>query len=419
MAVFQYEAADTQGVLLHGVIEADSVRHANGLLKAQGLLPLEVNPAVASASSNKPGSAQKASGLNTVLWAKAAFSETDRTLLMRQLSSLVQARLPLEQALSALLAQTQIQSGEPNPAQEAVLAAVRSRVMEGASLSVAMANFPKEFPAETTAMIAAGEASGALPLVLEKLADYLENRAALRQKMVASLAYPIIVACVAVLMIIGLMTYVVPQIVGVFQNAKQSLPLLTTVMIVISNALRSYGLLALFVIVMAVFSFRYALKNAAFQARWHGWLLRAPLAGRLIALSQTERFISTLAILVAGGVPLLRALEAAQRTLTNVVLANRIATAAVRVREGAPLSKALGQTFTPMVAHLVASGESTGRLSEMLSRAATLQGRELERRLGLMTTILEPAIILGMGVLVLVIVLAVLLPIIEINQLVK
>ena len=418
MPAYEYEAADPKGTLARGVAEADNERHLRGLLKAQGLLVLSTAPV--SVESKAVG--VRSGAFLTSLTQRSALSTAERTLLIRQLSSLLMAGLPQEQALSVLVSQT------THKAQQNLLAAVRSSIMGGASLSQALGEHPATFSADMVAMAAAGEQSGKLAAVLEYWADYMESRAALRQTVVASLAYPIIVAVVAVLMVLGLMTYVVPQIVGVFQNAKATLPLLTTVMMAISSFLRSYGqwLLAAMVIVWVLL--RAVLRRPGPRLRWDAWLLQAPLIGGLMQAAQTERFASTLSILIRGGVPMLAALAAAQRTLSNQLLAVQVIQAIARVREGATLARGLEhaqsshpprQRMASLLTHLIASGEATGRLPDMLTRAAQLLASALQRQLQTLTTILEPLIILVMGGVVLLIVMAVLLPIIEINQLVR
>jgi general secretion pathway protein F len=416
MPAFSYEAADAQGTLSKGVMEGDSERHVRSQLKANGLLALVCQPVLA---------AQRGAAQRTWLthWTQSsALSGADRTLLIRQLASLLQAGLPQEQALSVLLSQAQAK-----PAQQ-MLGAVRSSVLEGGSLSQALAQQPTTFAAEMVAMVGAGEQSGKLPMVLENWADYLESRAVLTQQVVSSLAYPAIVAVVALLMVLGLMTYVVPQIVGVFQNAKATLPLLTQIMMGASNVLRSYGLYMLAALVVLAVGLRIVLRQAAPQLAWHGWLLRAPLIGGLVQAAQTERFASTLAILIRGGVPMLGALDAAKRTLSNQVLVQQVDAAMTHVRGGSTLARGITQAqsqaapkerMANLLTHLIASGEATGRLPDMLTRAAQLQGAILSRKLQTLTTLLEPAIILVMGGVVLIIVLSVLLPIIEINQLVR
>jgi general secretion pathway protein F len=434
MPAFSYEAANPQGHISKGVMEADSERHVRAQLKAGGLLALSCTPV---AAQGKAAGAKPATGLGpqdaaparsasphwlSQLTQTSALSDSERTLLIRQLASLLQAGLPQEQALSVLLSQA-----ETKPAQQ-MLGAVRSTVLEGGSLSQALAGQPATFAGELVAMVGAGEQSGKLALVLENWADYLESRSALKQQVVSSLAYPAIVAVVALLMVLGLMTYVVPQIVGVFQNAKATLPLLTQVMMAASNFLRGYGLYLLAALVVLAVLLRAVLRRPAPRLAWHGWLLRAPLVGGLVQAAQTERFASTLAILIRGGVPMLSALDAAKRTLTNQVLVQQIDTAVDHVRSGSTLARGLTQAqgkappkerMANLLTHLIASGEATGRLPDMLTRAAQLQGAILSRKLQAMTTLLEPAIILVMGGVVLVIVLSVLLPIIEINQLVR
>lgn len=419
MPAFSYEASDEQGRISKGVMEADSERHVRAQLKASGLLALEC--AMVSRQTSTLHEARAHNWL-TKLSQTSALSGSDRTLLIRQLASLLQAGLPQEQALSVLLSQA-----ETKPAQQ-MLGAVRSAVLEGSSLSQALAQQPATFAGELVAMVGAGEQSGKLPLVLENWADYLESRAALKQQVVSSLAYPAIVAVVALLMVLGLMTYVVPQIVGVFQNAKATLPLLTQIMMGASNVLRSYGIYLLAVLVTFGFVLRVLLRQPVPQRAWHAWLLRAPMIGGLVQAAQTERFASTLAILIRGGVPMLSALDAAKRTLSNQVLVQQVDAAIEHVRSGSTLARSLSQAqnkaptkerMANLLTHLIASGEATGRLPDMLTRAASLQGAILSRKLQTLTTLLEPAIILVMGGVVLTIVLSVLLPIIEINQLVR
>lgn len=433
MPAFSYEAVDAQGVITKGVMEGDSERHIRAQLKANGLLALACKAVAshkASSSadakgegiSNSHGTPNQAPAWITRLSQSSALSSTDRTLLIRQLASLLQAGLPQEQALSVLLSQA-----GSKPAQH-MLGAVRSTVLEGGSLSQALAQQPATFAAEMVAMVGAGEQSGKLPMVLENWADYLESRAALQQQVVSSLAYPAIVAVVALLMVLGLMTYVVPQIVGVFQNAKATLPLLTQVMMAASDFLRGYGFYLLAALIVLGFAARAVLRLSGPRLAWHAWLLRAPLIGGLVQAAQTERFASTLAILIRGGVPMLAALDAAKRTLSNQVLVAQIEAAVNHVREGSTLARGITQSqskadpkerMANLLTHLIASGEATGRLPDMLTRAAQLQGSILSRKLQTLTTLLEPAIILVMGGVVLVIVLSVLLPIIEINQLVR
>ncbi len=421
MPAFNYEASNDLGNITRGVIEADSERHVRLQLKSNGLLTLSCTLITQQLREQKTTTAQPPIWLKS-LTERSALSPVKRTLLMRQLASLSQAGLPQEQALTVLLSQAESKS------EQEILGAIRSKILEGSSLSQALAQYPATFASELIAMVAAGEQSGKLSLVLENWADYLEARANLKQQVVASLAYPAIVAVVALLMVLGLMTYVVPQIVGVFKNSKTALPLLTQIMMAASNFLRSYGIYMLLTMITLFILMRAILKMPTPKLAFHSFLLRMPLVGNLMQAAQTERFASTLAILIRGGVPMLDALNAAKRTLTNKVLINQLDTAINHVQSGATLARGITlsqnkaspkERMANLLTHLIASGEATGKLPDMLTRAAQLQGAILSRKLQALTTILEPAIILVMGGVVLVIVLSVLLPIIEINALVK
>jgi general secretion pathway protein F len=402
MPAFRFEAADETGRITKGVMEADSERHARQLVRERGLSPLLAE--LVQVEGKAGGGA----------FYRRRLSATDLTLCTRQLANLIGARLPMEQSLAALIEQSE------KPAMREVWAAVRSRVTGGSGLAAAMAEHPKEFDPVYRALISAGE-------VLQRLADYLETRGALKSKVVAALAYPAIVTVIAVVIVIGLMTYVVPQVVGVFTSTKQALPILTQILVWLSAFLIKWGWLLLIVLVAGGWLLIRTLKQPAVKARWHAKLLTLPVIGPMVRALETERFASTLAILVSGGVPLLRALEAAQKTINNVALNARVLQAIGRVREGATLARALqsagneksGAKFPPVLIHLISSGEQTGDLPAMLGRAADIQSRELERRTVTLTALLEPALIVGMGGLVLLIVLAVLMPIIEINSLVK
>jgi general secretion pathway protein F len=424
MPAFNYEASDDLGRITQGILEADSERHVRLQLKASGLLALSCTLVTQPAHHSRT---QISTGTQPPNWLRSltersALSDVKRTLLMRQLASLSQAGLPQEQALTVLLSQADTKS------EKEILGAVRSKLLEGASLSQALAQYPATFASELVAMVGAGEQSGKLSLVLENWADYLEARAHLKQQVVSSLAYPAIVAVVAFLMVLGLMTYVVPQIVGVFKNSKTALPLLTQIMMTISNFLRGYGLYLLGVVIVMGIVTRFVLKLPAPQLWFHSCLLRMPLVGNLMQAAQTERFASTLAILIRGGVPMLDALNAAKRTLSNQILVYQLDSTVTHVQSGMTLARAITlsqnkahpkERMANLLTHLIASGEATGKLPDMLNRAAQLQGAILSRKLQALTTILEPAIILIMGGVVLVIVLSVLLPIVEINALVK
>ena len=302
-----------------------------------------------------------------------------------------------------------------------LIASIRSEVIAGASLSDALARHPRDFADIYRALVASGEQIGQLAHVLTRLSDYIERRNALVQKVRLAFTYPAIVTVVAFLIVIFLLTYVVPQIVSVFANTKQKLPFLTTVMLGVSDFVRLYGWIVLLAVVALAFAWHRALKNPEIKMRWHTWLLNAPLYGRFERSLNTSRFASTLAITTGSGVPILRALQTSRDTLTNVAMREQVEEATNSVREGVGLARALSahKHFPALLIHMIRAGEVTGELPAMLERAATAQEQDLERRAMTMASLLEPALILAMGVVVLLIVLAVLMPIIEINQLVR
>ena len=405
MPAYRYEAADAAGRADRGVIEADSPKQARAHLRARGLTPLTVDPLAGA------GLAQRSS--STVFVRR--LSTQEQALFTRQLASLIVSGLPLDEALGALADQAERQYVHE------LLAGIRAEVMGGSSLSVALAQHPKDFPDIYRALVSAGEHSGHLGVVLERLATYIETRNQLTSKIRLAFTYPAIVTFVAFAIVIFLLSYVVPQVVSVFANTKQKLPTLTIIMLWLSDFVRNWWWAALAVIAMIAAIIRSLLKQPDIKLSWHRWLLTAPLVGKLIRGYNTARFASTLAILVSAGVPILRSLQAAGETLTNVALKNNVDDATTRVREGASLARALAaqNQFPPVLVHLIRSGEATGNLPVMLERAATGEGQELERRTLFLTSLLEPLLILTMGVVVLLIVLAVLMPIIEINQLVR
>jgi general secretion pathway protein F len=405
MASFRFEAADQAGKIDRGVVEADSARAARAQLRTRGLTPLQVE-AVA---------AQDAAGTRSIGRLGTRLSDNELALLTRQFASLLGARLPLASALAALAEQAE------RPYQREVLSSLRSDVLSGHTLADALKARPRDFPEVYRALVAAGEESGDLALVMMRLADYIEERNNLRNKVMAAFTYPVIVACVAMAIVIFLLTYVVPEVVSVFTQTNRSLPLLTQLMLGLSAFVRSWGWLVAVAVAGAWFAWRRALRQDDFRGAWHARILRLPLAGRFALGMNTARFASTLAILVGAGVPLLRALEAARQTMTNDVLKSAVAESVTRVREGTSLARALGaqKLFPPVLVHMIASGEQTGEVADMLERAAVQQAREVERRAMILTSLLEPALILAMAGMVLMIVLAVLMPIIEINQLVR
>lgn len=405
MPAFRYEAVDAGGATKKGVVNSDSPRAARSDLRAQGLTPLKVEAISAQVD---------ASGKATRRGFGERLSTTELALFTRQLASLLEAGLPLEQAFSALLEQAE------RPYVRDLIASIRSEVIGGAALSEVLSRHPRDFAEIYRALVASGEQIGQLSRVLTRLADYIERRNALVQKVKLAFTYPAIVTVVAFAIVIFLLTYVVPQIVSVFANTKQKLPVLTVVMLAVSDFVRNYGLIVLVLMIGAWAAWRRALQNIALKTRWHTWLLTAPLYGKFERSLNTSRFASTLAITTGSGVPILRALETSRDTLTNVAMQQLVEEASDAVREGVSLARALSaqKHFPPMLIHMIRAGEITGELPAMLNRAASAQEADLERRTLTIAGLLEPALILAMGLVVLLIVLAVLMPIIEINQLV-
>lgn len=406
MPAFRYEAADALGAIKHGVVNADSVRVARAELRGQSLVPISVE-AIANQVDAAGETKKRAFGDH--------LSTLELALFTRQLASLLDASLPLEQAFSALQEQA-----ERSYVRD-LIASIRSEIMAGSSLSEAMSHHPRDFADIYRALVTSGEQIGQLARVLSRLADYIERRNALVQKVKLAFTYPAIVTVVAFLIVIFLLTYVVPQIVSVFANTKQNLPFLTVVMLAVSDFVRNYGWIVAVLVIALAFAWRRALQDPAIKLRWHTWLLNAPMYGRFERSLNTARFASTLAITTGSGVPILRALQTSRDTLTNVAMRAQVEEATNSVREGVGLARALSahKHFPAMLIHMIRAGEITGELPAMLERASNAQEQDLERRAMTMAGLLEPALILAMGVVVLLIVLAVLMPIIEINQLVR
>lgn len=404
MAVFRYEAIDHTGKPSKGSVEADSAKAARAQLRLKGLTPIDIS------SEEK-----KSKGSGSVSLLGRELKGREVVLITRQLASLLQARMALAQALGAL-----VEQAEKGIVRER-LASIRAEVVAGNTLSKALEAYPKAFPEMYVATVAAGENTGDLGGVLARLADALEARQALQQKVSAAFIYPAVVTIVALAVVIALLTYVVPQVVSVFENTNQKLPGLTIAMIALSDLLRQWGWLMALCLAAGIFLFRNALKAPAFKLKVDEFVLGMPVIGPFIRAVNTSRLASTLAILVGSGVPILKALSAANRTLGNSALQIAMGEVQERVKEGSGLSKALGRSglFPPVLTHLVASGEATGQLAEMLQRASEGQRAEVERKALWLTSLLEPLLILVMGLVVLMIVLAVMMPIIEVNQLVQ
>ena len=401
MPAFAYQALDQAGKTQRGVLQGDNARAVRASLRERGLNPLEVVPA---------DSARQQSGL----W-RRGLSGAQLALLTRQLATLLRAGLPLDEALGALAEQND------DARSRTLVIGLRSRVMEGSSLAAALADAPDSFPDIYRASIAAGEQSGRLDQVLARLADYSEAREALNQKVWAALAYPLLLAVVAMAIVTGLLAYVVPQIVGVFVQMHQTLPWATRALIALSAFVKVWGWLVLIALVVAAIGGRLALRTQQVRFAWHRLLLRLPLAGRLTRAANTARCTRTLALLTASAVPLLDSLQIAAQVVSNLPMREAVKSAAAKVREGGSFSRSLADSgyFPPVALRLIASGERAGELERMLEEAANQEQRELDRWLTVLTSVLGPLVILVVGAMVLFIVLAILLPIFNLNQMVK
>ncbi|HNI85011.1 MAG TPA: type II secretion system inner membrane protein GspF [Ottowia sp.] len=401
MPAYTFEALQADGKSRQGVIEADSARAARALLREQALVPLTVEPVTTGGSV-----------LTRPLGGARAFNASQLAIWTRQLAGLIGAGLPLERALTALVDEAE------HERQRHLLAALRAEVNAGAPLAGAMAQHPRDFSPVYTAVIAAGEQGGHLGLVLERLADDLEERQTLKAKLIGAALYPAIVTVVAIVIVVFLVSYVVPQVASVFAGSKQALPTLTVLMMALSQFVRAWGGWLLLALGLIAVGARLALQNDGLRQKFDAAWLRLPLIGRLARGYNAARFGATLAMLAGAGVPILRALQAAGETLHNRAMRADAEDALVMVREGAPLAAALAQKprFPGLLAMFARMGEQTGQLPAMLQRASVQLSAEVQRRALQLATVLEPLLIVVMGVVVLLIVLAVVLPIIQLNQ---
>ena len=402
MPAFRYEAVDGRGRPRQGTLDAATARQARDRLRAEGLTPTAVDALAADSASSGTGGSTR---LPVAVVALAT----------RQLATLVESGMPLDQALGAVADQAD------DARTRTLLAAVRAEVVAGEPFAGALARWPRSFSDLYRSLVAAGAETGRLAEVLVRLADYLEARLALRQRFTLALIYPALVTVIAVAVIAVLLVYVVPQVVSVYQQSRQALPWLTRALIATSGFLRGTGVAWLAAGALCAAAFAFANRREAFRAAWHARLLRLPVAGRLVTAIDTARFASTLAILVGSGTPLLRALDAARDVVWALPLRRAAGAAASLVREGVSVARALKEqrVFPPVLTHLVANGEASGQLAPMLERAAAELEREAERRLTWFAALLQPALIVVMGAIVLLLVLAVMLPIVSMNQLIR
>ncbi|MCP5420702.1 MAG: type II secretion system inner membrane protein GspF [Gammaproteobacteria bacterium] len=404
MPAYRFAALDAQGQTRKGSLEGDTPRQVRQILRERGLTPIQVEE-IAGHSQAKHD--RRLGRLRRV-------SATELALITRQLATLVNSGLPLEQALGAVAQQAD------RSRLSSLLLAVRSKVLEGHTLATALGEFPGVFPELYRATVAAGEQSGHLDVVFERLADYTEARQQLRQKVGLALFYPALLTTVALLIVIGLLTYVVPQVVQVFASIGQKLPLLTRLLIDLSAFFQAYGWLMLLVLMGGVIGFGYAVRRPDVRRRVDRGLLRLPLLSRLIRGINAARYARTFSILMASGVPVLEALRISAQVIDNLPIREAVEQAAIKVREGSSLNAAIAASgyFPAMTVQLIASGEASGRLEAMLERAAIQQERETETLIAALLGVFEPVLILLMGGVVLTIVLAILLPIFDLNQLV-
>lgn len=398
MGAYQYQALKKNGSANKGIIEADSERHARQLLRDQGLIPTHVQTLAQQRTGNP----------------KSKISAADLSLMTRQLATLLAAGIPVEESLRGVSEQT-----EKDKVRELIIG-IRAKVLEGYGLAQAMDQYPSAFPELYRATVSSGEQTGRLDLVLEKLADYTENQQQTRQKVQQALIYPILMILVSTAIISFLLTFVVPKIIEVFTSSGQTLPVMTEVLITLSLFIKSYGLITVIVLAVMLIAFKRSLANIKIKTAWHRLILRIPIVAYLVKTINVARYIHTFGILFAAGVSVLETMRVSASLVTNVVMRQAFDTATVRVKEGSGINEALKETryISPMAIHLIASGEKSGQLSNMMERAASHLDNEVKRLIDTSLTLLEPMVILFMGAVVLFIVLATLLPIFSMEQLV-
>ncbi|MDP3269236.1 MAG: GspF family T2SS innner membrane protein variant LspF [Legionella sp.] len=398
MGAYQYQALKKSGSTSKGVIEADSERHARQLLREKGLIPTQIQPLTQQ----------------RFVSARSKISAADLALLTRQLATLLAAGIPVEESLRGVSEQT-----EKDKVRELIIG-IRAKVLEGYGLAQAMAQYPNAFPELYRATVGSGEQTGRLDLVLEKLADYTENQQQTKQKVQQALIYPLLMIIVSTAIISFLLTFVVPKIIEVFTSSGQTLPGMTQILITFSEYIKSYGLYTVLGIFLAIIGFKKSLDNIKIKTGWHRIILKLPIVSYLVKTINVARYIHTFGILFAAGVSVLETMRVSASLVTNVVMRQAFDTATLRVREGSGISEALKETgyISPMAIHLIASGEKSGQLSNMMERAANHLDNEVKRLIDTSLTLLEPLVILFMGAVVLFIVLATLLPIFSMEQLV-
>ncbi|MFC1524066.1 type II secretion system inner membrane protein GspF [Thermodesulfobacteriota bacterium] len=405
MGAFEYSALDTAGHLKKGILEGDTPRQVRQLLRDKGMTPVSIEGVAERETRTRSGR----------FFFGRRINPTDLSLVTRQLATLVRAGTVLEEALRAVVEQTE------KTRIKSIMAAVRSRVLEGYTLAGALAEFPGVFPEFYCATVEAGEQAGHLDVVFERLADYTEFRQQIRQKILLALLYPVLLTIIAVCVVAALLAFVVPQVVSVFENVGQELPALTRGLIALSGFLHDRGVLLIVAGVIGFIGFRLFLKQAGIKFKFHRFLLRLPLISRFIRTLNAARFSRSFSILIASGVSVLEGMRLSAQVIGNLAMRQAVEEAASRVREGESLYMTLSRCgyFPPITLHLIASGEASANLEEMLERAAQAQEREIETLIAAAMGVFEPVLILVMGLIVLGIVLAILMPILDLNQLVR
>jgi general secretion pathway protein F len=404
MGAFEYTAVDPAGKQHQGILEGDTPKHVRQQLRDKQLLPLSVTETAVIESNRQQQSISFRRGL----------SAADLAVLTRQLATLVQSGMPLEESLSAVGQQSE------NARLQSIVMGVRARVREGHSFADGLQDFPKAFPEIYRATVDAGEQSGHLDAVLDRLADYTENRQELVQKVRNALIYPCVLLAFCIIVVTLMMTYVVPKVVGVFANTGQDLPGPTAALIATSDFIQAYGWLLLIAIAGLIAAATRLLRQPGPRRTFDGFLLKAPVVGKIIRGFNTARFMRTFSIMTGSGVAILEGLKISAQVITNTPMREAVEEASLRIREGAPIGTSLGQGgyFPPLCIHLINSGEASGQLENMLSKAAQQQEREMDGLIGTLLNILEPGMIILMGIMVLSMVVALLLPIFEMNKLV-
>ncbi|VAW33377.1 Type IV fimbrial assembly protein PilC [hydrothermal vent metagenome] len=403
MDAFEYSSLDQFGKNKSGIIQADTEKHVRQLLRDQQLIPVKIE----KIEGNLGTDADKKHKTN--------LRAGELPIIIRQLTTLLKAGLPLDEALSTITEQSDHKNSKK------ILITLRAKLMEGHSLAYAMELFPKAFDELITTSVEAGEQSGNLDEVLLRLAEYLEQKQDMSKQSWMALLYPVILIVTSIAVVSGLMVYIVPKVIQVFENNNAELPLITRVLVDFSDWIRQYGLIMLILFILAIAAFIIALQNKSFKFKWHKFLLKLPILGSFIRIAQSARFTRTLGILTKSTVPIVQALSLSGKVIKNLAIKQSVEKTAIQVREGSSLSQSLKANgyFPPMTIRLINSGEQSGILSEMLERAADTQERDVNHKLTSIVSILQPVAILIVGVMILLIVLAMLLPIFQMNTIVS